>query len=70
MEDERAGKEEQPAKKILVIENSTTTGVKAAKNLNLPKEVYRIGNIDYAFTIDGLPESYQCSCHLLLRSHF
>jgi len=43
---------QQPAKKILVIGNSTTTGVKAAKKINLPKEVYRIGNIDSAFTID------------------
>jgi hypothetical protein len=41
-------------RKQIVIGHSTTATMKAAKHLNLPKSIYRIGNIDACYSADDL----------------
>jgi hypothetical protein len=50
----RPGKPGRPPAKQLLIGHSTTSTMKAAKNLNLPKSFYRIGNIDACYSADDL----------------
>lgn len=48
------GKGGGPQGKRILIGHSTTSTMKAAKSLNLPKAFYRIGNIDGCYTADDL----------------
>ena len=47
-------KKSLPTQKHIVIGQSTTCPMKAAKNLNLPKTVYKIGNIDSRSTVEHM----------------
>jgi len=40
----------------VMIGHSTTSTMKASKNLNVPKTVYRISNIDACYTVDDLQQ--------------
>lgn len=46
----------QQGKKKVVIGQSTTCAIKVSKNLNVPKAVYRIGNLDSSYTPELLKE--------------
>lgn len=54
-----APKPSKPPKPKPLIGQSTTCPMKAAKNLNIPKAVYRIGNIDATYTAENLSEYVQ-----------
>ena len=46
----------QPGKKNILIGQSTNCSIKASKNLNLPKAIYRIGNVDPGYTPEILTQ--------------